>query len=184
MSVKKSWFVGLIISLIIGLAIGFEITKLSSLFKGIIVVIIYTIPVSCFWMILIHSISNKIYKDKALKHRLPMTIFALITVYTLPISLMDTLWNINLLSVNIQIVLLVLGIFSFIAVYCIPLLTNNKENIDFDSYQEYCDDCPYTDCMFRNKRALLKELKFDHRKLRCQKEVDEYIKKSIGNNTK
>lgn len=187
MSVKKSWIVGIIISLIISLAIGYEIAKFSEFYKAIVVVIIFTIPVSCFWMLFIHSISNKIYKDKVLRHRLPMSILALIAIYTLPLSLLDALLNINLLSIQVENVLFVLGILSLIGVYCIPLLINYNSNKEKDAIEAYrnvmnklCEECSYTDCPFRNKRALMKELRVDHRKLRCQKEVDEYIDKSIN----
>ena len=188
MSIKKSWIVGISISLIISLVIGYEITKSAELYKGLVAVLIFTIPVSCFWMLFIHSISNKIYKDKVLKHRLPMSIFALITVYTLPFSFMDALWNINQLSDQAKNVLFVLGVLSFIGVCCVPLLiyyNSNKEKDAIEAYQntmnKLCDECSYTECPFRNKGALLKEQRIDHRKLRCQKEVDECIDKMLNN---
>ena len=187
MSIKKCWIIGISISLIISLAIGYEITKFSELYKGLVAALIFTIPVSCFWALLIYSISNKMYKDKAFKHRLPMSIFALITTYTLPFSLIDALWNINMLSDLARNVLFVLGILSSIGLCCIPLLTCRNSNEDKDAFENYqktmnklCDECSYTDCPFRNKRALLKEQRIDHRKLRCQKEADEYMDKMLN----
>ena len=58
------------------------------------------------------------------------------------------------------------------------------ENAAFEVYRkvtnQFCKGCPYTECQFRNKRAVLKRQRINHRKLRCYKECDELFNKSLN----
>lgn len=58
------------------------------------------------------------------------------------------------------------------------------ENLTFEAYRKaanrLCKKCPYTKCQFRNKRESLKRQRIDYRKIRCQKESDELLKKAFN----
>ena len=125
---KKSFILGCIISLVLGLVIGISIVKFTESIKlGIFIGILYSLFSSILWIIIASFIFGK-KEQRKMKKRLQLyviicTISFFVVFYTFPIVFLNN-ENLEKLPTSLRLILGIIGLIGFFGCIASPLITD------------------------------------------------------------